>query len=302
MSDIQELDITAWVERAPAAQREFREAVHVVLDAITGSSELRSKMVMKGGLLMAIRYSSTRFTRDIDFSTCEPYRIGAETALLQRIAEQLTLAIDRTAYDIRCVLQRHKVQPGGVDKTFPALSLAVGYARPSNRRALERLLAGQSPGVVAIDYSYNEAVYDVEVVGLGDGHELMAYSLYNVLAEKLRSLRQQPVRKRNRRQDVYDLYLLMTHCEAFSEYERAQVHTMLVASCRSKGIDPDETSILDASVRSMAEYDYELLKDEVQADIPSFAVAYKAVVAFYQAMPWSHDRGQSNHARSRHYE
>lgn len=61
------------------------------------------------------------------------------------------------------------------DKTFPTLGLTIGYARPSNRRAFEKLLAGQSSGVVAIDYSYNEAVYDFEGVGLGDGHELKAY-------------------------------------------------------------------------------------------------------------------------------
>jgi len=291
MGDLRELDLAAWVESAPAAHREFREAVHVVLDAITGSSELRSKMIMKGGLLMAIRYNSTRFTRDIDFSTRELYQFGEEAALLRRITEQLTLAVARTAYDIHCVLQRHKVQPGGIDKTFPALSLTVGYARPSNRRAFERLLAGQSPGVVAIDYSYNEAVYDMEVVKLGDGHELMAYSLYNVLAEKLRSLLQQPIRKRNRRQDVYDLHLLMTHCAAFSEQERAQVYRMFVASCRSRGIDPNEASILDASVRSMAEHDYELLKGEVQGDIPSFQAAYEAVAGFYQALPWGRERG-----------
>ena len=36
----------------------FREAVHIVLTAISTSSALRSKMVMKGGLLMAIRYDS----------------------------------------------------------------------------------------------------------------------------------------------------------------------------------------------------------------------------------------------------
>jgi len=130
----------------------------------------------------------------------------------------------------------------------------------------------------------------MEVVKLGDGHELMAYSLHSVLAEKLRSLLQQPVRKRNRRQDVYDLYLLIMHCEAFAEHELAQVHAMFVASCRFRGIDPNEASILDASVRPMAEHGYELLKGEVQGDIPSFQAAYEAVAKFYQALPWGRER------------
>ena len=64
-----EVDVSGWVEQADVPQRRFREAVHIILDAIGQSRSLQTKMVMKGGLLMAIRYASTRFTRDIDFST-----------------------------------------------------------------------------------------------------------------------------------------------------------------------------------------------------------------------------------------
>lgn len=37
--------------------------------------------------------------------------------------------------------------------------------------------------MVEIDYSYNEAVLDVEVLRLSDGQELQAYSHLNVIAE-----------------------------------------------------------------------------------------------------------------------
>lgn len=58
-----ECDIAAWVQGAPdAVQRELRQAVHTVLVAIGGSSDLQAQMVMKGGILLAIRYESSRYT------------------------------------------------------------------------------------------------------------------------------------------------------------------------------------------------------------------------------------------------
>ena len=56
-----EIDIEAWVDAAPADQRGFREAVHIILDSIGHSQNLKARMVMKGGLLLAIRYDSEMY-------------------------------------------------------------------------------------------------------------------------------------------------------------------------------------------------------------------------------------------------
>ena len=72
-SHIESLDIPAWVAKASANKRNFREAVHIILTAIGQSTALRTKMIMKGGMLMALRYESSRFTKDADFSTRELY-------------------------------------------------------------------------------------------------------------------------------------------------------------------------------------------------------------------------------------
>jgi hypothetical protein len=50
---------------------------------------------MKGGMLMAIRYDSTRFTRDADFSTTEKHDKGSEDALLAELDAQIDLANDQ---------------------------------------------------------------------------------------------------------------------------------------------------------------------------------------------------------------
>ena len=89
------------------------------------------------------------------------------------------------------------------------LSLNIGYAPRSNPSALKRLMAKQSPMIVEIDYSYNEAVLDIDLLSLSNGESLQVYSQINLMAEKYRSLLQQPIRRRNRRQDIYDLALLL---------------------------------------------------------------------------------------------
>jgi hypothetical protein len=50
---IARLDIPTWVSQAPPDKKDFREAVHIILTAIGTSTALRTKMVMKGGMLSA---------------------------------------------------------------------------------------------------------------------------------------------------------------------------------------------------------------------------------------------------------
>ena len=202
-----EVEIDAWVSQAPQGQRGFREAVHTILDGIGHSQNLSAKMVMKGGLLLAIRYASSRYTRDLDFSTRDKYTAESVELLLAELREGLVTAEDRLSYDTLCRLQSHKVEPKGENKTHQSLALKIGFANRSNAGQMARLEAGTSPQVVEIDYSFNEAVFDVEVLELDGGATIHSYTLNNVLAEKMRSLLQQPVRRRNRRQDVYDIWL-----------------------------------------------------------------------------------------------
>ena len=64
------LDLKSWVDSETDASRTiFRQAVHLLLMAIAGDPKLSSMMIMKGGVLLAIRYGSDRFTKDVDFST-----------------------------------------------------------------------------------------------------------------------------------------------------------------------------------------------------------------------------------------
>lgn len=281
-----ELDIARWVASAPVEQRGFREAVHIVLTAIGRSAGLRSKMVMKGGLLMAIRYDSTRFTRDVDFSTLDRHEKESERTLLDELDAQLDQVNDELSYDTLCLRQSAKLNPKTPEASFPALKIKIGYAPRSHPGHLKRLLAKQSPTILEIDYSYDEAVYEVEVLTLADGMGIQAYGFTNLLAEKYRSLLQQPQRNRNRRQDVYDLYMLLSNCDPLSIRELAQLHGNLVNSCRVRNIEALLDSMRDPQVKAMAAHEYAGLAEEIEGELPDFEFAYEAVKSFYEKLPW----------------
>lgn len=286
MTIIEELDIDAWVDRAPPDKRQFREAVHIVLSAISTSSALRSKMVMKGGLLMAIRYDSGRYTRDVDFSTKQKYVKGDENQLLDDLDESLAIANQHCSYDTMCLRQRTEIRPARNDAQFTTLSLSIGYAQRSKANDRNRLLNKQSPTVVQIDYSYNEAVYDVEVLTLSDGEELQAYSFLNLVAEKMRSVLQQPIRNRNRRQDIYDLNLLISGGSTISQEEKLRLLNLFVSSCRERSIEPNKNSFADPTIKKMAQEGYEELAPEVEGPLPEFNLAYSTVQNFYESLAW----------------
>jgi len=284
---IQTLDLRRWVEQAPEAQRHFRQAVHVVLLAIGTSNNLRSQMVMKGGMLMAIRYNSLRFTKDADFSTRNLYQAGDEDRLVSQLCEAIDAVNASTDYDTMCLLQTAKLRPKGIVKTFPTLTISVGYAARSQPRALQRLLNKQSPNVVELDCSFNEAILDAELLRLADGQGLQVYSLVNLMAEKYRSLLQQPIRNRNRRQDVYDLWLLISQLENFSASEKTHLTACIEASCATKNIAATRNSLSDPVVRQMSCIGLKDLSAEVGEDLPTFDVAYEALERFFEDLPWS---------------
>lgn len=282
-----EVDIAAWVDAAPDGQRGFREAVHIVLDSIGHSRNLQARMVMKGGLLLAIRYDSTRFTRDLDFSTSDRYAENSAEALLAEFEAALVSAEDRLSYATTCRLQSRRVEPKGESKSHHNLALTIGFADKSRGGAVARLRAGNAPQVVQIDYSFNEAVLDVEVLELEGGATIRSYSLHNVLAEKMRSLLQQPIRKRNRRQDVYDIWLLLDSMPGLQREDLARIHELLCQSCQSKGIVPAADSMDDETVVGMAREGYSSLQADLDDDLPPFDDAMARVTSFYRSLPWA---------------
>lgn len=282
-----EYSIEDWVSDGSADRSDFRKAVHIILQAISNSDYLKPKMVMKGGMLLGIRYKSSRYTEDIDFSTSYKLADVDPEVFTQELNESLKIAEDTLQYNVQCQVQSLKVQPKDPEATFPSFNLKIGYANSNNANSIKRLRSGNSANTVKIDYSFNEMTYKTDDIKLEDD-AITAYSLTDLLAEKIRSIIQQPYRNRNRRQDIYDLNFLLSGIESLSDEEL--LHVLTAMYNKSKGRIPlaDITSeTLDRDdIKDMSRADYHLLVDEISEELPDFEVAYKAVQEFYKSLPW----------------
>lgn len=284
MKNSMQHDIAEWVNQAPSDQRELRQAVHTVLAAIAHDTQLRADMIMKGGILLAVRYQSVRFTRDIDFSTSMKLSEVNPDEVHRRLDAALRLSVEALDYDLDCRVQGCKVQPANqVNASFPSIKLKIGYAYKGTAKH-RRLIQLQSTSVISIDYSLNEAISNTDEVLVGLDQSVNAYPFAELVAEKFRALLQQIERDRYRRQDVYDLAFLSRMPRNGSV--EAAIFESLMIKARSRNIEPTRDSLNDEEVKRRAAADYHTLKDEVQGDLPDFELAYAEVLAFYRALPW----------------
>lgn len=284
MNPMEPSDMDCWVEDAPENQREFREAVHVIISAITHDPDLRGSMVMKGGILMGIRYRSLRFTSDIDFSSEAGISDLDPGTIRKKLDSGMALASTRFDYDIDCRVQSCKVNPPNrPEASFPSIELRIGHAYKGTPKH-QRLMQGQSPSVVSIDFSLNERILEVENLKVDGGDDLRAYSLNDLVAEKIRSLLQQVVRSRHRRQDVFDLHMLLSNER--DQMDLAAILKSLKEKSSSRGIEVDMDSLNNPEIRLRAKEEYHTLSDEVAGPLPNFDEAYELLIAFYRSLPW----------------
>ncbi len=288
MSKIEEYDIKDWVEDASTtSNKEFRQAVHTILSAIASDSNLKANMILKGGILLAIRYKSHRYTKDIDFSTDKP-RGGeiTEDGVRKSLDSSLAQMVEELDYDLDCRVQSSKLQPRDVKSTYPSIKMKVGYAYKGTPQH-KRLLSLQSPNTISIDYSLNEATPNIEDLKLNLKEGILTYSLTDLIAEKYRSLLQQVSRKRNRRQDVYDLNLLVERFGDIDNFERSKILNSLIIKSKAREISPDINSFEDPDLKSRAKKEYHTLEDEIEGELPAFDELFQKVADFYRSLPWS---------------
>ncbi len=280
-------NIAEWVEKEDhPKRRQFREAVHVILLAISGLNKFRNQMLMKGGVLLAIRYNSTRYTRDIDFSTDLIASDFDIENFRSELNDKLLFASEKLDYGLACKVQSFRMKPPSPEASFPTLKLNVGYAYKHETRNYKRLQNNASIHVVTIDYSFNEIANEPEIIRLSDGGEIFVYSLTDLIAEKYRALIQQESRNRIRRQDVYDLHLLLTTCTDITENEKEKILKSLIKKSESRGITVGKYMLSREQLISRSQKDYKQLASEIEGDLPPFKLSYSLVKKFYESLPW----------------
>ncbi len=283
------IDLAVWVEEEEEpARRSFRQAIQLVLRAIAQAPNLSSIMIMKGGILLAIRYGSSRFTRDIDFSTSKRVQDVDIERLIAEIKDAIAPVSADNEYGLALRLQSYEVKPPvRPEVSFPTLKMRIGYANRLEKRQLVRLEVQGSPNTVQVDYSFNEWASDVETQNV-DGGRLSMYPYHDLIAEKFRSILQQPIRRRERYQDVYDLWLLLQDSAEISMDDRGQILRKLQASGTDRGVPIHRLAMRDDAVIAMSRSQYEAqLPGLVDGGVPAFYPTYDFVRDFYESLPWA---------------
>ncbi len=287
--DIVDVDVRAWVEasRADPTRYRDRQVTEIVLTAIGLAPSLHTNLVLKGGAAMALAFKSTRVTGDVDFtSMVEP------AELAEKLTPELNELLPKTAIslgylDLLCLVQSVKKMPRAEnfeDHDFPALRVRIGSAKRGTAEAA-RLAEGKASRVLDVEISFRDHVYAFQELNLmGAGVAVRAFTIHELVAEKFRALLQQPIRKRNRRQDVYDIAFLIDDHD-FSGDGKATILATLIEKCRSRGIDAKQDSMDDPEIKQRAQADWDTLALEI-GDLPPFDERFALMRNLYVSLPW----------------
>ena len=287
--DIVDVDVRAWVEasRADPTRYRDRQVTEIVLTAIGLAPSLHTNLVLKGGAAMALAFKSTRVTGDVDFtSMVEPAELAGK--LTPELNELLPKTAIKLGYlDLLCQVQSVKKMPrteNFEDHDFPALRVRIGSAKRGTAEAA-RLAEGKASRVLDVEISFRDHVYTFQELNLmGAGVAVRAFTIHELVAEKFRALLQQPVRKRNRRQDVYDIAFLIDDHD-FSGDDKATILATLIGKCRSRGIDAKQDSMDNPEIKQRAQADWDTLALEI-GDLPPFDERFARMRNLYVSLPW----------------
>ena len=119
-----------------------------------------------------------------------------------------TLGYIDTVLRVQSINEQPHKWYSGTSFSFPALAVKIGHAirGTPQEKQLERK---EASNVVPLDINFNEKTSGVQTLKLADNKTLLAYSLNDLIAEKYRAILEQVERNRERRQDVYDLDILI---------------------------------------------------------------------------------------------
>lgn len=284
-----DVDVRAWVEAMRADQTRYRDrqVTEIVLTTIGVGPFLKDALVLKGGTLMALAFKSDRLTGDVDF-TAQAGPEGFEEQLVAELNDLMPKTAIRLGYlDLICRVQSVEKKPrpeNFLDRDFPALLVRVGSAQRGTRQE-ELLKVGRAARVHQLEISFRDQVYAFQELCLIDaGVAVHGFTLSELIAEKFRALLQQPIRKRNRRQDVFDIaYLIDT--QGIDDDDRRAIHQTLLAKCKTRGIRPTKESLNAPEVAQRAGAEWETLELEVEK-LPSFDERFQVVRKLYESLPW----------------
>ena len=279
------LGLDAWAKatQTPTAQAKTRLVQFAILRSIAASQRLSDNLAFKGGNALDFFWAPNRSTRDLDFSAVQAIESDDDIPNL-RTAFGRALETTHRLMGIRLRVQ--SVRPKGPQpgKTFTTFEFNIAYAFPGDPPGLlKKFEAGTCPTIVPVEISNNEVVYDTEARTLdGDDNELQISTLSDIVAEKLRSLLQQKVRRRTRRQDVLDIAFV--RMEVPELLDRDVVAKALVRKSEARDIVATKSAFRDSEIRDRASRDYPQLAQTTRRRFIPFEEAFAEVLGLVDSL------------------
>lgn len=252
-----------------------RFAELIILDCIASHDVLRSAIVLKGGNALKFFYESPRSTLDLDF-TALTEDIPDDANALRAILERALLPSARK-FNVKTKCQRLRRNPPDKERTRPTYDITIAYQFPFDPY-FHNFDEKQISTVVHVEISLNDVVCEKASLPIEETAEETIYvcTREDIVAEKLRSLLQQPIRNRSRSQDVFDIARIVR--EFGQHLDRGKVAEFLIRKANARGIQPTH-SLFDNTVRTMAAREYEnKVRSQTGSHFIEFDDAYRDVM------------------------
>ena len=250
------------------------------------TAPLNTELFLKGGILLGLSYGSPRQTTDIDLTAAFAVDHKADDRIRRLLDPAFPSVAASLGYpDLIVRIQSVRRLPAHIhmEAESPALKFKIAYAArgTSEERALR---AGRASSVVDVDISFNEPLKHVQILELTGDQALYAYGLIDLMAEKYRALLQQVPRNRYRRQDGYDLDVLIRDHLEEGVAPRDILEAVLEKSA-ARRIRPNRSSLYDIEVKTRAGRDWDTMQLELDV-LPAFEDCYGRVADFFRSLPW----------------
>lgn len=289
-------NIEEWIDRAENDdEKRFRQAIHLILLAVSRDKVLSQNLVIKGGIVLSLAYGSERYTTDLDLSSLDNMEVLSKEELESKLSKQIKAVVALNDYNLKLLVHSIKYMPKDPSKVkFPAYKARIGYADSTNQKAVKRLDNKQSTHIVELDISFNESVSvsDTENFKLTNRLNVLCYSLEQLVAEKYRSLLQQVVRTRSRRQDIFDIHYLLNQEASllYSNETKKTVLNKLIKCSERKGIEEylNQFGMRDEEIKRLSLEDFHTLSLEIDIDTElSPEDMYTVVQDYFESLPWN---------------
>jgi predicted nucleotidyltransferase component of viral defense system len=270
-------DLSRWSRENSATtyQANTRFMEYVVLNCIGANPITERGMVLKGGNALRFAFQSPRSTTDLDFSVSAG-DIPDDTGRIRSLLDD-TLRYAERRFNVKAKCQRVDRNPPGPQATRPTYQISIGYQFPTDRY-FHNFEDRNVPAVIPVEISFNDLV--CETCRWTGVESLRVWSLEDILAEKLRSLLQQKIRKRHRFQDVYDIAEYVRQ----NVIDRNKIGSYLQQKARVRDIDVRKSSFDDV-IREMASEEYDRrIHEQAPHNFIAFDEAWQDVLSLVESL------------------